>query len=137
MSKLVVRKDQGLNEGDKRLNPDIMSLALLDEIADTMFKVRTFMESQSPTGIVEPIEPVTVTSTTKVVNPIKPWFSVDIVNDGPNSVYVLVNPERSFDWHEVRAHETYRVEMGHAIITSVLLKCDPNLRATARLIGTR
>jgi hypothetical protein len=89
-------------------------------------------------GVVEPIEPITVSSEVRrVIPPIKPWFCVEVANDGPDDVYVLVNPEKSFDWHQVLNGETYKVDMKRPVITEVELKCESDKTASVRLVGVR
>ena len=89
-------------------------------------------------GVVEPIEPITVSSEVRrVIPPIKPWFCVEVANDGSDVVYVLVNPEKSFDWHQVLNGETYKVDMKRPVITEVELKCASGKTASVRLVGVR
>lgn len=135
MIKLVEHKVSGLSDQQKRLDPAVLNLALQDEIADRLFKIQTLLESQVPKGAVEPIESLLITSVVRPVVPLKPWFSVDIVNDGPNSVFVLINPEPSYEYHEVRLNETYRVDMHNGLIKTILFKCNTGQTASIRLVG--
>jgi len=125
-------------EEEKRVRADVLMAALLDEIAERLTTLEQFQREQRPEGVVEPIEPITVTDKVRrVVAPFKPWFNVEVVNNGPSDVWVIVNPEKSFDWHRVGAKETYRVPMGRPIIKDVLLKCELGETATVRLVGSR
>lgn len=125
----------GLEE--KAVRPEVMQLALLDEIAGRLLTLEKHFASTEAEGVVEPIEPITVTSTAKQIRPTKPWFSVEIVNDGPDSVLAIINTLKSFDAHDVKKDETYKVEMGKPIIKDVYMKCNPGETAIVRLVGTR
>jgi len=124
---------------EKRLiRLDVLQAALLDEIADRLLNIQRMVSEEKPEGVVEPIEPVSVTdSARRVVAPVKPWFSVSIVNDGPNDVYAIVNTEKSFDWHRIPVGETYKVDMKRPIIKDILLKCEPGEKASVRVVGSR
>jgi len=123
---------------EKKVVPSVFQTALLDEIAERLLKIQEMLAEEKPEGIVEPIEPITVTETTRrVVAPVKPWFSVTIVNDGPADVYAIVNTEKSFDTHRIAVDETYTTNMKRGIIKDVLLKCDPGKTASVRVVGTR
>jgi hypothetical protein len=127
-----------MGDEEKRVRPDVLVAGLLDEIAQRLMAVEQLMREQVPEGVVEPIEPVSVTDEVRrVTAPVKPWFDVVVVNDGPGDVYVIVNPDRSYDWHRVPMDETYRVDMKRGIIKDVLLRCDPGGAASVRLVGSR
>jgi hypothetical protein len=122
----------------KRLRSDVLQTALLDEIAERLYALQRFQEEERAEGIVEPIEPISVNEEPRrVVAPVKPWFSVNVVNDGPNDVYVMVNTEKSFDWHRVPKGESYRVDMKRGIIKDLLLKCEAGKTASVRVVGAR
>jgi hypothetical protein len=122
----------------KRLRPDVLQTALLAEIAERLYTLQRLQEEERAEGVVEPIEPVSVTGEhRRVVAPFKPWFSVNVVNDGPDDVYVMVNTEKSFDWHRVPKGESYRVDMKRGIIKDLLLKCEAGKTASVRLVGSR
>jgi hypothetical protein len=122
----------------RRLRPDVLQTALLDEIAERLYALQRFQEEERAEGVVEPIEPISVNEEPRrVVAPLKPWFSVNVVNDGPDDVYVMVNTEKSFDWHRVPQGESYRVDMKRGIIKDLLLKCEAGKTASVRLVGSR
>jgi hypothetical protein len=122
----------------KRLRPDVLQTALLDEIAERLYTLQRFQEEERAEGVVEPVEPISVThEVRRVISPIKPWFDVNVINDGPDDVYVMVNSEKSFEWHRVPKNETYKVDMKRGIIKDVLLKCEPGKTASVRVVGAR
>ena len=126
------------NEKQVRVEAGPMQVALLNEIAERLYVLQCIAEEAKPEGVVEPIEPISVSSDVRrVIPPVKPWFSVEVANDGSDVVYVLVNPEKSFDWHQVLNGETYKVDMKRPIITEVELKCESGKTASVRLVGVR
>ena len=125
-------------EGEKRVRADVFQAALLDEIAERLLSIEQMLGEEKPEGVVEPMEPITVTDVTRrVMAPIKPWFSVNIVNDGPNDVYAIVNSEKSFEWHRIPKGEPYKVDMKRPVIKDVLLKCESGENASVRVVGAR
>lgn len=115
-----------------------IEVALLDEIASRLSTLQDLEEARQPSGITEPIEPIAVTSTVSVIRAVYgSWFSVILINDGPDDLYALVNNPLSKDWHRVPVGETYTVNMSKGILGSVLLRCDLEKTASARLVGCR
>lgn len=116
---------------EKALDPEVMQVVLLQEI-------QKYMKEARAEGIVEPLKSVSVTDAPKQIRaPYKPWFTVELLNDGPNTVHAIFNTEKSFDEHEIRKGESCKVEMGRGIIKDVYVKCDKGERAKIRLVGTR
>jgi hypothetical protein len=111
----------------------------LDEIAERLLRIQQLEEEERPKGIVEPLDPVSVTQARKlIILPSgEPWFSVQFVNDGPDAVNVIVNKKRSFNEHRMLLDETYKVDFGRPLIEDALVWCDPGETATVRIVGTR
>lgn len=115
-----------------------MQVGLLDEIAQRLLNIEKTMKAEQPIGSAEPYEPISVTSETRVVDSHgKPWFSVQIVNDGPNNVLVLINSQVSQEWHTVKINEPYKLDAKSAVIRDVLLRCEPNETASVRMVCGR
>ena len=121
----------------KQLNPEIVNLALLDEIAGRLLEILKIQKEEQAFGAVEAIEKFTITSQKNHLTRIKPWMSVTIINDGPNSVFAIVNTEKSFDEHEVQNGETATIDMHRPIIKDLLLWCHTGETAVVRIVGTR
>ena len=121
----------------KQLSPEIVNLALLDEIAGRLLEIKKFMQEEQAFGAVEAIEKFTITSQKNHLTRIKPWMSVTLINDGPNSVFAIVNTEKSFDEHEVMSGETVTVDMHRPIIKDLLLWCRTGETAAVRIVGSR
>lgn len=124
-------------KGPERLAPPVETITLLN-IEGILKTILDHDKLADPEGEVEPVEPILVTSQERrVIPPIKPWFSVTITNDGPNPVDVLINSEKSMDWHNMLITEVFTVNMGKGIIKDILLRCDPTQTASVRMVGTR
>lgn len=134
----VALLESKFTEQRKRVKPEVLQAAILDEIAERLYSLEQMQKEEKAEGVVEPIEPVAVTDEVRrVVAPFKPWFSVVIVNDGPDDVYAIVNSEKSFEWHQIPKGEPYKVDMKRAIIKDVLLKCESGENASVRVVGSR
>jgi len=114
-----------------------MEVGLLREIADRLIEVKKILQDEQAFGAVEPIENIAVTSQKNHIVRINPWMSVTLINAGPNSVFAIVNTEKSFDEHEVLNGETATIDMHRPIIKDVLLWCRTGETASVRLVGSR
>lgn len=123
---------------DKRVNPAAMQIALLDEIAESLLNLRNQLP-EKPQGIIEPISPVKVTTTPKVIQPPmkKKWFSVSIVNDGPADCWIVTNTEKSpAQPYFTRVGEEYSISLGHPAIEDIRVYTDSGT-ANLRIRGVR
>jgi hypothetical protein len=103
---------------------------------ENLVKLTTSMIEE---GIVEVLDPKKVTTEGIVVTPpytFRHWFGVKFTNDGPNSVWVIVNTEKSNKPHELKAGETWGVLFKTAIIEDMGLHTETGT-ATVRIRGTR
>jgi hypothetical protein len=128
----------------ERIDPKIFQTALTQEMSDILFDIRKLLSEAVPEGIVQPIQPITVRGDfdrpwRQVIppDPGKLWFNVSVTNDGPNSIFILVNSQRNSDWHRIDYKEVYEVHMERPKIYDVLLKCNLGDEATVRLVFVR
>lgn len=129
------------SEKDKKLvmHPEILSVALLDEIAERLLSLEKIQKQRDPEGFVDNIEPIAVTDQIQDVNApsISPWFSVAVINDGPDDMWCLVNPRKNPTPHRIIVGETYNVDMRLGVIRTIQLWCDPGDETVVRLVGAR
>ena len=129
------------NKAPPRLAGPLETITLLD-IADTMFELKETTQSMIEEGVIEPLRQITVTIEAIVVHPPhigegKLWFGVKITNDGPSSVWVIVNTGKSSDTaQEIRINETWGVKFNTAKIYDVSLYTTSGT-ATVRIRGSR
>lgn len=125
---------------ERRLNPEVLNTALLDEIAQRLLNIETHNKELSPEGIVEPLPVYTITTTPSIIQPPNPgklWFSVSIINDGPKPCWVVVNSGLSSTRsHRVDNDETYEVRFIKPVIYDLMLNTDSGI-ASVRITGTR
>lgn len=120
---------------------------LLDKLLEEIRNVKSELADQKklileqiPEGIVEPLNIVHVTDQQRVIQPPmrKNWFSVSIVNDGPDPCWVIVNSEKSTTSpYLLRMNEPTEVEMGTAKIVDIVCHCDSGQEASLRIRGVR
>ena len=113
------------------LDPAIVQLQLLSKLVK-------YQKAMIQEGIVEELNPKTVTNELVVVNPpirTKPWFSVTIINDGDNSVFANVNTEKSLE-SEIKSGEMGGFNFSQALITNISLRTNTGT-CSVRVRGVR
>ena len=129
-------------EQRKRLRSEVLQTALLDEIAERLLSLETHNKESTPEGMVDPLVDLTVTTTPVTVGPPyreagKYWFSVSVINDGPNYCWVVINTGKSSTRpHKIANDETYEVTFTKALIYDLRLYTDEGT-AVLRITGTR
>lgn len=133
-------------EDKKRIKPDIFIATLLDDIRHEMVqnaklakKAIDLTQSMIEEGVVEPLQPKTITTERTHVfppDPDKPWFGVKVTNDGPATVHLLINTKKSMGSEELKADETFGVQFKTAIIKDLLLHTESGT-AVVRIRGKR
>lgn len=129
-------------EQQKSVDAVALQIALLDEIAGRLLSLETHNKETSPEGIVDPLVEMTVTTEPVVVGPPsaeagKNWFSVSVINDGPNYCWVVINTGKSSTRpHKIANDETYEVTFIKALIYDLRLYTDEGT-AVLRITGTR
>jgi hypothetical protein len=134
-----------MTEKSKMIRADEAQVLLLDKLLQQMTNLSkqvqentVLVREQIPMGIVEPLN-VEVTTENKVLSPPfdRKWFSISIVNDGPNNCFVIVNTELSnTNPHEVEVNGTFEVDIGAPKIKDLLLYCVAGT-ASLRIRGVR
>lgn len=133
--------EQEEKKAPPRLAGPLETITLLD-IADTMFELKEATQSMIEEGIVEPLNPRTVTTETIVVHPPhrgegKLWFGVKMTNDGLSSVWVIVNTGKSSNVaQEIKLNETWGVKFNTAKIYDLSLYTESGT-AVVRIRGSR
>lgn len=126
-------------EEKKRIKPDIFIATLLDDIRHEIVQTRRLTESMIEEGILEPLNALSVTTSVITVQPPhikKPWFGVKITNEGPNSVFLVLNTEKSNQPQEIKDGETWGVQFKTAVIKDLMLWTEEGT-ANVRIRGER
>jgi len=128
-------------EKQKRVKAGPMEIALLDEIAERLLSLEKIQKKQVPEGIVEPLNPVTVTSSPKVVHPPfrnKLWFSITIVKEEAVAVYLRINTKNESIPYRMSADEkVFDQNFSIACIEDVMLWTDPGVSCQVKVRGSR
>ena len=124
-------------EAQKKVKAGPMEVALLDEIAERLCRLEELAKAEVPEGAVEPIEKFTITDRRTPFEPLKPWFSISVINDGPSDVFCIVNTEKSFEEHRIAVGETYNIDMRRAKVTDALMWCNHGETSNVRVVGVR
>ena len=122
----------------RRVDPQVAQVFLLDEIAERLLKLEKILPMR-PEGIVEPLDPIRATMTPRVIHPPykKKWFSMSIVNDGPEECWVVVNTEKSpAQPYLTRVGEAYEVDVGSPAIEDIRVYTNTG-SANLRIKGVR
>lgn len=117
-----------------------MATALLDEIAERLFAMQSMMKKQLPEGIVEPLNPITVTSSARVVHPpFKPWFSVTIVKEEDVALYLRINTKNESLPYVMSADEkVFDQNFGIACIEDIMFWTDAGVTCNnVKIRGSR
>lgn len=127
------------------IRADEATVRLLDKMLETMRELSEqtnkntqLIKQQIPEGIIDPKEVVATTIEFAIIPPLdKKWFSLSLVNDGPNSCYVVVNTEKSStNPYLMRMNETFEVDLGVPKIMDALVWCAVG-SANLRVRGVR
>jgi hypothetical protein len=107
-------------------------------VSDQTNQTAQLIKQQIPEGIIDPKEVIATTVEFTIVPPLdKKWFSLSIVDDGPNPCYVVVNTEKSStNPYLMQVHETFEVDLGVAKIVDALVWC-PSGSTNLRVHGVR
>lgn len=130
----------GESEGiaSKKVSPEIAQVFLLDEIASRLLKLERQLP-EKPVGAVEPLTPVRASMTPKVITPPykRKWFSVSIVNDGPDDCWIVVNSKKSpAQPYLTRVGESYEVALSGPLIEDIRVYTEGG-SANLRIKGVR
>lgn len=135
-----------MTELEKQVDPRLVQLRLLSDIVrefagltEATLAIKKLQESMIEEGVVEVLEPKTVTTKGIVVKPPfynKPWFGVKFTNDGPESVWIWVNTGKSNQYQELKSGETWGVSFKTAVIEDIALTTKIG-KATVRIRGER
>ena len=125
---------------ERQSSHDALNTALLDEIAQRLLNIEVHNKELSPEGIVEPLAVIIVTTANTIVEPPNLgnlWFSVSIINDGPDPCWVVINSGKSSTTpHRINDDETYEVSFIKPVIQDLMLSTDSGT-ASVRITGTR
>ena len=117
-----------------RMRPDIVNVALLDEIANGIRSLLDLAKASMPRGGLVPMS-ISVSGPDTVRERIDPpWCSMVIINDGPDQVEFTMNSIGN-RFSALRANEIIPVDMKQPIIKLLWIRSVVGGTATVRLYG--
>jgi len=134
-----------MNEKPKMIRADEATVLLLDKmlqeirhLSDQNNQTTQLIKNQIPEGIIDPKEVTATTAEISIIPPLdKRWFSIAIINDGPDSCFVVVNTEKSSTNPSILlVHETFEIDLGVPKIVDALVWCASG-SAHLRVRGVR
>ena len=110
----------------------------LRRVSDQSNQTLQLVKQQIPEGIIDPKEVTATTIPFSIIPPLdKKWFSISIINDGPDDCYVVVNTEKSStNPHLILIHEAFEVDLNIAKIIDAQVWCSSGTSAL-RIRGMR
>ena len=123
---------RGSLESREKVRPDSLQTVFLAEVADGLRQLIDLTELQIPVGRT-PFVPLTATTTLRELTLTPPWFSVKIINDGPQTVLVKVNDEHD-NAIPINNGEDLNLDFGSPRVALLLFQTEA-ATAALRLIG--
>jgi len=119
-------------EKRERVAPEVLQAILLTEIETGIHELIELAKLQIAEGQT-PSLPLTITTTLRELSLAPPWFSVKLINDGPQTVLLRVNdPDRTAI--RVNNGEDINLDFGAPRVHAVFLVTEA-ATAEVRLIG--
>jgi len=124
-------------EIDAKVSPSVIQTILLDEIAGKLGVMLDRMQEAEQGGMLHPMTR-TVTNVLQEWICTPHWYSVTIINDGPNPVYVDVNRQDNAINLVTPLNITENVVINYnkPKIETLYLRCQPAQTATVRMFAT-
>ena len=113
------------------MHSEILSLAILDEIAERLSHIEEMQRSQIPDGVILPITQTIVGDEIVTVGTLLPWISVTIYNDGPDDVFSAINNQA--EYLELNINDQRTVDMKTHKISRLNFYCRVGETATVRI----
>jgi len=124
-----------------RVPPEAFTAITLEEIAGRLAdlyqldkEILAFMKRSEPQGLIQPVT-LEATEELQTYETPTPWFSVDIYNSGPNTVYIGIN-DKAKEFKAIERNRARTFDFGRAKIEKIYYKCSSGETATFDLTGT-
>lgn len=135
----IVVYERGKPEVQKRIDPKLLELVMLDDLTVGLNKVNEHLAKAEFRGELEP-RTFTVSEEAQEIDLIRDWATPHLItasffNDGPNTAYIAVNSPSK--WVELKKGESINIDFAKADKRIVFIhhKCDAGETASVRAIG--
>lgn len=136
---IVVYKRGKVSRVEKKLDPTLLQIVILDDLSVTLNKLNQHLAKQEFLGEVDPRE-LSVTDQVQVISlihhwPFVPWISAYFFNDGPDEAYIAINA--ALDWTKLNKAEDalFNFAGSEQRIYIIYYKCDAGKTASVRMVG--
>lgn len=122
---------------DAKISPSAVQTILLDEIAGKLGAMLDRMQESEQGGMLQP-QTLVITNILQEWICTPHWYSVTIINDGPNPVYVDVNRDANAVnlITPLNITENVVINFNKSRIEKVFLRCLPAQTAVIRMFAT-
>ena len=128
----------------KRIRSDEAIVRLLDKLVSEITVIKEqgnktyeLVKRQIPFGAIEPLPVKTATTTPKNIRFREPYFSINVVNDGDNDCFIIINTEKSYTTSFVlKAGSSEEIDMKTAKIEDIRFYTDAGT-TVLRIRGVR
>jgi len=95
-----------------KVTPSVFQAIMLDEIANGIRELTSLIKETIPEGIIETYNLTATTNMQEIRPPAgKRWFSVQIFNEGPNTVKIGINTTIT-ETKDVKSGDSYNINFG-------------------------
>lgn len=136
----VVIYERGKPEVERRIDPKILELVILDDLQVSLNKVTEHLKKSEFKGQVDPRD-LSVTDEIQELDlikewPFEPWITASFFNDGPNTAYIAINHFFA-KWIELGNGESTNINFAKSDkrIRFINYKCDAGKTASVRVVG--
>jgi len=129
---------QGKSEGEKRIDPKILEILALDDLAIGLNKVVAHLKKDEFIGDVYSTT-LNATDEIKRLDIIKIsgylWIKASLINDGPDTVYLGINSSNCSNI--VKIDESFKIDFAKSDrrINYIWYKCDNGGTSSVRVVG--
>lgn len=122
---------------DAKISPDTVSIILLDEIAGKLGVMLDRMQEAEQGGMLQSMTLI-ITNVLQEWLCTPHWYSVTVINDGPNPVYIDVNRDANAVnlVTPLNVTENVVINFNKSRIEKIFLRCLPAQTATVRMFAT-
>ena len=128
----------------KRIRSDEAIVRLLDKLVSEITVIKEqgdktyeLVKKQIPFGAIEPLPVKAATTTPQSIRFHQPYFSLNVVNDGDNDCFIIINTEKSYTTSFVlKAGSSEEIDMKTAKIEDIRFYTEAGT-TTIRIRGLR
>jgi len=112
---------------------ETIQMEILFDVASYLSQINKKMEEQVPEGL-QVDKTVPVTDELDSFSPSHKWFSVDLYNEGDNTIYYAINdPTQQFV--ALTKGKSRTINMGFPLIKTIYFRCNQGESSSLQMVG--